>query len=116
MVCAVAATADPIKTPIEIRLLIGFTSSLLLLYDCKIGEIREAVCLGPKACLSGLLERLILSVEQALSVEKHREQAILEDNAKCVPPSAWNFVLDAIRARREVFRRDRQANAAFHLV
>ena len=67
-----------------------------MFYDCKIGEVRQTVRLGPKTGLPGLTESLIFHLEQTVPVQKHREQIIFESNPQRVPSAAGNFVLNPI--------------------
>src|SRR5215813_5053324 len=100
MVCAVAATADPIRTPIAIRFFIRILPlSFSMFYDGKIGEVSQTVRFGPQACLPRLTESLIFRLEQTVPVQKHREQIIFESNPQRVPSAAGDLVLDAVRSR-----------------
>src|SRR5215831_1339018 len=97
MVCAVAATADAIRTPIEIRFFIRISLTLFsLFYDCKVSEVSQAVCLGPKACLPRLTESLVFHIEQAVPVQKHGEQIVLEHDPQSIPSPARDLVLDSV--------------------
>src|SRR5262249_16768975 len=92
-------------------------SSYPLLFDeRKISEIGEAVRLGPQPDLSRLGKRLVLRIEQAFAIHEDREQVVLEDDAKCAPPAARNFVLHTVSPRRKALWRDRKTRAVLNLV
>ena len=78
------------------------TASRLFRPICKVVELRHAVCLGPDAHFSGILERLVVPIEGFLAVEHHDEVAALELDSQPVPLTAGHGHPGALLLHRAI--------------